>query len=405
MEENKSKDQKSKQRLLSPSFKKGAIINKKDEEKELKLELLVGGDEEEKEDRQESPSPNKNHQQENISDIKEENHNQVSELRNNLLPMKNSNEQNNNSNQYSPIDIRTNAVKGGHIKNLFSESQAGKAEDGFTKVNQDSKLVIQNEYNLDDFNIFAVLDGHGTNGHFISNFARRYFTAFFKKNKKLNTLKSEDKVYYRLKKNNFEIIRKVFQHVERDLGKSGIDCNISGTTCVMVFQIGEKIICANVGDSRGIIVKNGSEKVLSIDQKPIDPEEQKRITEHGGRIAQIQGEDGESIGPFRVWKGNENYPGIAMSRSIGDFIATTLGVIPEPLFIEETIDKDTQFIVIASDGIWEFLENKKVADIVMPYYKKNDPEGATKKLIKKATDKWNKEDIVVDDITVITIFF
>ena len=38
-----------------------------------------------------------------------------------------------------------------------------------------------------------------------------------------------------------------------------------------------------------------------------------------------------------------------MSRSIGDLIATTLGVIPEPKFIEEKVDKDTKFMVIASD--------------------------------------------------------
>ena len=46
-------------------------------------------------------------------------------------------------------------------------------------------------------------------------------------------------------------------------------------------------------------------------------------------------EDGEKSGPFRVWKKGEAYPGIAMSRSIGDFIASKLGVIPEPKFIEE----------------------------------------------------------------------
>ena len=94
-----------------------------------------------------------------------------------------------------------------------------------------------------------------------------------------------------------------------------------------------------------------------------------------------------------------------MSRSIGDFIASSLGVIPEPLFIEANIDKETKFIVVASDGIWEFLSNIKVAKIVFPFYESNDPEGACKALIKEATDWWNKEDIVVDDITVIVAFF
>ena len=41
----------------------------------------------------------------------------------------------------------------------------------------------------------------------------------------------------------------------------------------------------------------------------------------------------------------------------------------------------------------------------MPYYKKNDPEGAYKLLISESTKWWNEEDIVVDDITVICLFF
>ena len=144
----------------------------------------------------------------------------------------------------------------------------------------------------------------------------------------------------------------------------------------MVFQVGEKLICGNVGDSRAILVKGNNVIIpLSIDQKPNDPEESKRIKENGGEIAQFE-EDGEKSGPFRVWKKGEVYPGIAMSWSIGDLIATTLGVIPEPKFIEEKVDKDTKFMVIASDGVWEFLENKAVVDIVMPFYKKNDPDGA-----------------------------
>ena len=174
----------------------------------------------------------------------------------------------------------------------------------------------------------------------------------------------------------------------------------------MVFQIGERLICANVGDSRAIIVKgiNNDVTPLSIDQKPDDPIESQRIIENGGEISQFE-EDGEKSGPFRVWKKGEVYPGIAMSRSIGDFIATTLGVIPEPKFIEDKIDNETKFIVIASDGVWEFLDNNKVAEIVLPFYKKNDPDGACKALIKESTEWWNKEDIVVDDITCIVVFF
>lgn len=53
--------------------------------------------------------------------------------------------------------------------------------------------------------------------------------------------------------------------------------------------------------------------------------------ERGGRIEAFKDQlTGEDMGPKRVWLLKEDVPGLAMSRSIGDFIAQTVGVIPEP---------------------------------------------------------------------------
>ena len=384
---DKDKEKSSKGRYLSPSFRKGVVKDKKDDEEEesdFKINLIKADDEEEDEKDSKSPSKNKKKSGKD-KDKKEHRRSSV---------------------QIVPEDIKVNPFPSGRVKNVASLSQAGKGEDGFTKVNQDSFLVLQNEYNLKDFNVFCVMDGHGVNGHLVSRFVTKYFTTFFKKNKKMNSSNSnEDQIFYRLKKNDFDILKRAYRHAERDIEKnSDIDANFSGTTCVMVFQVGNRLLCGNVGDSRAILVKGDKVIPLSIDQKPDDPEESKRIKENGGEISQYE-EDGEKSGPFRVWQKGEVYPGIAMSRSIGDFIATKLGVIPEPKFIEEKIDKDCKFIVVASDGVWEFLDNETVKNMVMPFYEKNDPAGACKELIKKSTEFWNQEDIVVDDITVVIAFF
>ena len=382
--------EKSKNRYLSPSFRKGVVKEKKEEEDDgdFKINLMKVDDEEE--DFPKSPSK----------------HRKKSTKDKDTKDPKDKKEHHHSSTQEITEDMKVNALPNGRVKNLASLSQAGKGEDGFTKVNQDSFLVLQNEYNLKDFNIFCVMDGHGVNGHLVSRFTTKYFTSFFKKNKKMNNSNSsEDQIYHRLKKNECDILKRAFRHAERDIEKTtDIDANFSGTTCVMVFQVGEKILCANVGDSRAIMVKGDKAIPLSFDQKPDDPEESKRIKENGGEISQYE-EDGEKSGPYRVWQKGEVYPGIAMSRSIGDFIASKLGVIPEPKFVEEKIDKDTKFIVVASDGVWEFLDNNTVKDMVMPFYEKNDPNGACKELIKKSTEFWNQEDVVVDDITAIVVFF
>ena len=387
----KDKEKKNKTRFLSPSFRKGVVKEKKEEEDdgEFKINLINADIEDDNEEAEESKGSSPKKQ-------KDSKHS----------PKKDKDKEHHHHHHKITEDMKVNALPEGRVKKVSSYSQAGKGEDGFTKVNQDSFLVLQNQYNMKDFNIFSVMDGHGVNGHLVSRFVTKYFTSFFKNNKKMNSNKNEDEVYYRLKKNDSDILTRAFRHAERDIEKnSDIDANFSGTTCVMVLQVGEKILCANVGDSRAIMVKENNKIIpLSIDQKPDDPEETKRIVENGGEISQFE-EDGEKSGPFRVWKKGEEYPGIAMSRSIGDFIATTLGVVPVPKFLDEKIDNDTKFIVVASDGVWEFLENQKVADIVMPFYKKNDPDGACKALIKESTDWWNKEDVVVDDITAIVVFF
>ena len=386
----KDKEKEKKVRYLSPSFRKGVVKEKKEEEEEsdFKINLIKADDDDDEEEGSKSPSKNKRKSVKGKDDKEKKEHHH------------------HGSTQIVPEDMKVNALPTGRVKSVSSQSQAGKGEDGFTKVNQDSFLVLQNEYNLKDFNVFSVMDGHGVNGHLVSRFTTKYFTNFFKKNKKMNASNSsEDQLFYRLKKNDYDVLKRVFRHAERDLEKGGdIDANFSGTTCVMVFQVGDRIICANVGDSRAIIVKGDKAIPLSIDQKPDDPEESKRIKENGGEISQYE-EDGEKSGPFRVWKKGEAYPGIAMSRSIGDFIASKLGVIPEPKFLEEKIDKDTKFIVVASDGVWEFLDNETVKNMVMPYYEKKAPIGACKELIKKSTEFWNQEDIVVDDITCIVVFF
>ena len=389
----RNKDKKKTGRCLSPSFRKGNVIKENlDEDSDygdFKINLIEAEDDEEE---SKSPSPQKRKPDKKKS--KESSTINISSIKN-------------NTEQTIKEKKTVNALKEGRVKNVGSYSQAGKSEDGFTKVNQDSFLVLQTEYNLKDFNIFCVMDGHGNNGHLVSRYLMKYINLFFKNNKKMNASnQNEDSIYLRLKKSDYHILRRLFRHAERDLHKkSEIDANFSGTTCVMVAQIGDRFICANIGDSRAIMIKTGNEIVpLSIDQKPDDPEESKRIMQNGGEISQYE-EDGEKSGPYRIWKKGEAYPGIAMSRSVGDFIATSLGVIPEAKFIEEKIDQDCKFIVVASDGIWEFLDNKRVGEIVMPYYKNDDPDGACKALIKEATEWWNKEDIIVDDITVVVVFF
>lgn len=72
----------------------------------------------------------------------------------------------------------------------------------------------------------------------------------------------------------------------------------------------------------------------------------------------FKGPNNENLGPDRVWLMHEDSPGLAMSRSMGDNQAHLIGVICEPDVIKYELTPDDKFIIIASDGVWEFLENE-----------------------------------------------
>ena len=58
--------------------------------------------------------------------------------------------------------------------------------------------------------------------------------------------------------------------------------------------------------------------------------------------------------------------------------------------MEFEITEESRYIIIASDGVWEFIDNKRAMMIVYPYYLKNDMEGACYAITKEATLEWEK---------------
>jgi serine/threonine protein phosphatase PrpC len=145
---------------------------------------------------------------------------------------------------------------------------------------------------------------------------------------------------------------------------------------------------------------------LNRDHKPELKDEAERILKKGGRIDSFRDyyNNGEPIGPQRVWLQHEELPGLAMSRSFGDRVAHSVGVSAEAEVMEFTLGMHDKFVVIASDGVWEFLSNEDVANIVMPFYEQNAPEAAANALVKASYKKWKQEEEVIDDITVVIIF-
>jgi len=273
------------------------------------------------------------------------------------------------------------------------------------KINQDRGAVCY-PYGPDGrFALFLVFDGHGANGDKCSHYA-------------MNNIQSdlEEKLIAvadgKAKMTNAEALIKTFLEVDEKLHKDkSIDSELSGTTAVVILYEfladgKAKLWAANVGDSRAVLQSSGDKiEDITEDQKPNTPAEQARITKAGGFVSPPEEEWG---GPARVWlDANMTLPGLAMARSIGDHLVARVGVCAEPVVTEMTIDTSkNEMIVMASDGVWEFIESKEACQILKAAGK-GGTAGATvevTKLIENAATKWRQEEgDYRDDITAIAI--
>lgn len=120
------------------------------------------------------------------------------------------------------------------------------------------------------------------------------------------------------------------------MGLQGFDVSYSGSTAVTLIVVKDHFIVANAGDSRCTLFKKNPKsslqeaECLSRDHKPNLAGECERIISRNGRIDAFKDFNGNNIGPMRVWMKNEDIPGLAMSRSLGDAVAESLGVIATP---------------------------------------------------------------------------
>ena len=339
------------------------------------------------------------------------NNNIVKQTQNNYL----------NSNPYNQLlnNFNQNPENNGFSENILLRdfgtlSRPGNDETGMIKTNQDSYISKTNINGINVFNIFGVLDGHGPEGHFVSEFASEFIPNFIINNPAIRGDLNPESIYNKLRHNNYQIIKQAFLVADNQLKKVTFDAKESGTTCVLVIHIGNHLVCSNVGDSRAIVAFDENNDLdlkylraipLSIDYKPELPEERARILMSGGVVEQVQNDYGIGVGPYRVFAPGKDYPGLAMSRSIGDLDGKNLGIIAEPGIREFPVSKTTKFFILCSDGVWEFLDNELVKNVGRQFYLNSNANELCQELVSRSVIEWKKNDNIIDDITAISVFF
>ena len=106
------------------------------------------------------------------------------------------------------------------------------------------------------------------------------------------------------------------------------------------------------------------------DHTPERPDEEKRLIAAGARVAPTGSAGGAAETEVhhgavkRVWLPEKDTPGLAMSRSFGDAIGATVGVIAEPTVTKWQLTPDHRFAILATDGVWEFISSQEAVDLV-----------------------------------------
>lgn len=268
-----------------------------------------------------------------------------------------------------------------------SLSQPGNDPMKRVKENQDMFIVLDNFAGRPDQIFFGVFDGHGPNGAFASRFVAADLPVA------LCTDDLEDKP--------FLAIHRACVGANQRLSVSDIDVYVSGSTGITTLMRGPKLFVGNVGDSRAVLGRMTADGTiraldLSSDHKPDRPDELARIEACGGRVFEW--------GVPRVWLKDADMPGLAMARSFGDMAAETVGVFAEPELSEVELTSADKFAIWASDGVWEFISSQEVVDIVTENMDKG-PQACCHAVVRESTRRWNEEEDVVDDTTIVIAFF
>ena len=239
------------------------------------------------------------------------------------------------------------------------------------------KQALGKRYNL---SYFAIFDGHGGKevASFLSINLHHYLI------NELNNIQfginDEENI-----NNIIECIKLAFIKIDKDILANDNLANDVGSTATLIFiyynnlndienynnenqNLERTLICANIGDSSGYLINKSNIKLITKHHKCEDASEVKRIRDQGGIVFQ-----GRIFGK------------LILTRTLGDKEMKKYGVIPEPDFYIKKIEKDDFFVIIASDGIWDVINEGELFKIGNE--KKLSSEAFSKKIMDIAKER------------------
>ena len=207
--------------------------------------------------------------------------------------------------------------------------------------------------------LFCLFDGHG--GANVSQFLQDNFYKYFKEILPMN--------------NPQENFKQLFSKIDNKIKDLNL-LNMGSTACIIYItkEKGKKIIySANIGDTRSLLISSNDYKRLSYDHRATDNEEFKRIIQGGGIVF-----------AGRV------YGTLMLSRAFGDWELKSYGVSSEPYVTKININENDKYIIVATDGVWDTLDDPDVYEMSKNLENSKD---LCNNIVEKALDKGSMDNI------------
>lgn len=233
---------------------------------------------------------------------------------------------------------------------------------GLRETNEDTHVI----YETKNLKIYGIFDGHG--GNEVSNFLKCNIPLFLK----------HKKIIFPLNKKQ---ITEIFSNIQKYISEQPYGLTTGSTCCIILIHSYNNVhtlYCINVGDSRAILFTKNKILPLSIDHKPTNPTEIKRIMKMGGKIRR----DGSE---YRI-------NGLSLSRAFGD--ASSPETFPEPDITSKILTDDC-FFVIGCDGLYDVMTNNDIYYEVYTFIHKTYKSNIAKELTTKALKNGSHDNVTV----------
>ncbi|KAE9464719.1 hypothetical protein C3L33_03369, partial [Rhododendron williamsianum] len=271
---------------------------------------------------------------------------------------------------------------------------------------EDDAVVVRSD-DLDGFSYAAVFDGH-------AGFSSVKFLREELYKECVTTLQSGLLLSGKDLNNTSKALQEAFERADAKLlhwlDKSGEEVE-SGSTATVLFIGNERIFVAHVGDSCVVLSRSGKAEVLTNPHRPygrnrVSLQEIKRIREAGGWIV-----DGRICGDisvsrafgdmrFKTKKKEMLEKGLEEGRWSPKFISrvqfTGDLVTATPDIYQVTLGSDAELILLASDGLWDYMNSSDAVNFVRDQLRKHgDVQLACEALGRAALDRRSQDNVSI----------